>query len=231
MMLWLISAAFVGQVKAPPLPPKIDDNVLAAVVAIQNHSRDGQANGAIVAQSRTGIDVLTVAHLVEKGDKLSVTIYAPGPGGLLQPHLVRWPDVSVGKFLDKNKQDLALLRVDMKGAPKLAVLQLAAPEVVPAAKRFEAYSLACLTAQGAIARPELVLEASKVPQKSKAEFWKVEAKPELGRSGGPLVDAEGRLLGICSGADRNAGYYTHLSEIRSFLEKNGIIYRKETDKK
>src|SRR5436190_1407385 len=100
MMLWLVSAAFVGQAQAPPLPPKIDDNVLATVVAIQNHSRDGQANGVIVAQRRSGIDVLTVSHLLERGDKLSVTVYAPGPGGLLQPHLVRWPDVSVEKPLD-----------------------------------------------------------------------------------------------------------------------------------
>ena len=55
-----------------------------------------------------------------------------------------------------------------------------------------------------------------------AHFWKCQALPVAGRSGGPLLDPDGTLLGICSGGDGKSSYYTHLDEIRRFLRRNGL---------
>jgi hypothetical protein len=55
-----------------------------------------------------------------------------------------------------------------------------------------------------------------------ARFWKCKAMPVGGRSGGPLLDSGGALIGICSGGDGANGYYTHLDEIRRFLKSNGL---------
>lgn len=229
MLLWLMAAALVGQVEAPRKPAKFDDRVRGSVVHIQNHTRDGQANGVIIDQSRSVIYILTVSHLLEKKDQLSVIFFTPGVGGLLQPRVER--RVGLVERLDKNAQDLAVLGVEMQNAPKLPIMPLAAPEVVPGGKPFDAFSLSCIPNQAALARPETVLESLRIAKRDMAEFWKVKDKPESGRSGGPLVDAEGRLIGLCSGADKNAGYFTHVSEIRSFLERKGIIFRTDPEKK
>jgi S1-C subfamily serine protease len=234
MMLGLIASAFLGQAAAPRLPEKIDERVRASVVSIQNHTQIGQANGVIVDQAGGTIYVLTAAHFFDAGNVLSVTTYSPNQIPREKVHRA----VRVEARLDKEVQDLAVLRVEGVNVPNLQVLPLAPVPAKKAIDSFTGFSVAFRERLGPQARAETVLEASsfkKNKMKEAAEFWKVKDEPELGRSGGPLVDQEGRLLGICSGSagkDGNkAGYFTHISEIRRFLRSRGILFETQADAK
>src|SRR5438093_1402336 len=47
----------------------------------------------------------------------------------------------------------------------------------------------------------------------KCNFFEADRPPAVGRSGGPLVDRQGRLIGVCSGTlGGKKGYYVHIAE-------------------
>jgi hypothetical protein len=60
--------------------------------------------------------------------------------------------------------------------------------------------------------------------------WEVVRAPAKGRSGGPLIDQSGRLIGIASGHDGSHGYYVHVDEIRAFLKANALRWLIEDDR-
>ncbi|MFW6171099.1 MAG: hypothetical protein ACODAD_11460, partial [Planctomycetota bacterium] len=59
------------------------------------------------------------------------------------------------------------------------------------------------------------------PQPSR--MWQLWYPCRPGRSGGPMLDTKGRLLGISCGRSGGKGYYAHTSEIREFLREHDII--------
>jgi hypothetical protein len=47
-------------------------------------------------------------------------------------------------------------------------------------------------------------------------------RPVGGMSGGPLLDARGRVIGVCSAAKPDGpGYYAHLDEVLAGLKSQG----------
>jgi hypothetical protein len=52
------------------------------------------------------------------------------------------------------------------------------------------------------------------------QVWELLKEPAGGRSGGPLIEKRGKLIGIGSGRSDGRGYYTHLDEIYRFLKAN-----------
>ena len=61
-------------------------------------------------------------------------------------------------------------------------------------------------------------------KKQPAFFWRTETPPELGRSGGPLLDAQGRVIGIAIAASGQKGFYAHHDEILAALKRNGFSW-------
>jgi hypothetical protein len=61
----------------------------------------------------------------------------------------------------------------------------------------------------------------KKPDGSAAFHWEADKPQAIGRSGGPLVDTQGRVIGICSGTRENKGYYVSIYEIEASLKRNG----------
>jgi trypsin len=62
--------------------------------------------------------------------------------------------------------------------------------------------------------------------------WETAKTPAKGRSGGPLVDRRGYLIGVDSGAGDGKGYYIHIEEVHAFLKRNGLswLYEEKSDK-
>ena len=77
-------------------------------------------------------------------------------------------------------------------------------------------------------RPDIrfdkVLDKKKVhkPDNTEAFYWETAIPQEEGRSGGPMIDARGYVIGIASGTQHKKGYYSHIDEIHSALKQEGF---------
>jgi len=62
-----------------------------------------------------------------------------------------------------------------------------------------------------------------------AFYWEMEKASDRGRSGGPLVDAQGRLIGIITATQQGKSYALHLDEILVTLkrEQHAWLYEKK----
>jgi S1-C subfamily serine protease len=159
--------------------------------------------------------VLTARHLVEGAEALELSFYSartfPKPGPVVR-------DVEV--LASSTEADLALLRATVR-VPLSAGLRLAAE--APAEMPFPALSVGC--SDGLV--PTLLLEsvqsARRVRKPGMNEavlMWELVREPASGRSGGPLLDRQGRLIGMTSGRSSGKGYCIHLDEIRRFLKRH-----------
>ena len=54
--------------------------------------------------------------------------------------------------------------------------------------------------------------------------WEVQSDLAAGRSGGPLVDQGGYLLGVATGTAGGKGYFTYVWVIHRFLDKQGFAW-------
>ena len=61
--------------------------------------------------------------------------------------------------------------------------------------------------------------------------WQTSREPARGRSGGPLLDRRGHLIGVCSGRAGGAGYYTHAERVHDFFKEHGVkwLYEESRD--
>ena len=221
MLSWLVGLAFVGQAPAPApaLAENDESRVRAASVRVRNTTQQTVANGVVIGQSGRTYFVLTVAHGFKEDDKLDVDFF-PAKGDAQAV-----ADAKVVVRTDPFGQDVAVIRVEAKNQLTLEKLRLAPAGALPKPP-FAGFSFACPQIGAADSQAEKILQSKFVQKKPGArdtQFWIVEAAPELGRSGGPLVDAQGQLLGICSGGNDKVGFYTHAGEIRQILEKNRLL--------
>ena len=55
-------------------------------------------------------------------------------------------------------------------------------------------------------------------------LWEVAQANSRGRSGGPLVDKRGHVVGVATGTNENKGYFCHIDAIHGFLRQNGFTF-------
>lgn len=124
--------------------------------------------------------------------------------------VARWPD-----------PDLALVRFPV-GKRELPVLPLAPAWQRPKSFPAPALSVGVGGGEAATARAEQLEAREFVKREGKAAFfWKTKMPSELGRSGGPLLDFRGRVIGIAVAVRDGAGYYAHHDEILAALKRDG----------
>jgi S1-C subfamily serine protease len=185
---------------------------LLATVRVVNEGDQAEGTGVIIHQRETFVYVLTAAHLVGKAEAVQTHIFSSKSYPKPEKVIKRAEVVARAK-----SSDVTLLRFELR--EQVAVAQLCPPESMPKDMDFPALLTACC--QGAPTLVEQVVRGKKRVRKPDASeatlMWQVDGQPPKGRSGGPLIDRQGYVLGVCSGTSGEKGYYVHIDEIRACL--------------
>jgi hypothetical protein len=109
-------------------------------------------------------------------------------------------------------------------------LVLAKPGDRPKRFPFDAMSIGCADGRLPSANNETI-QAKKLGSKTETDvafFWETKTAPKPGRSGGPQLNADGQIIGLCAASKDGLGYYAHLDEIHVALKTtaNDWIWKK-----
>jgi hypothetical protein len=201
-----------------------EDRRWAAVAGCVRVSSGGIA-GAVGSATCIGYKdghayLLTANHVVPKDEGREYEFYTeatyPEPeeavvGGDV---VMRLPDA-----------DVALVKIKVKTPP--ALLTLAGPGERPRHFPFAAVSVGCPAGQTPLTRAENVRgkRLGRRPDGGVAFFWEMAERPIGGMSGGPLLDAKGRVIGICSAAKPDGpGFFVHHDELLAGLKRHGYSW-------
>jgi S1-C subfamily serine protease len=180
----------------------------------------GQATGGtgVAIGSKGGAAfVLTADHAVTGARELEVCFFSRESYPLPAQRFER-----ASVVLHLPAADLALVRVPVGEWP-VPVSKLAAPGRRPKEFPAVALSVGCTGTDAPTCAVESIRAKRLVrrPGNEMAFFWETAAPPQPGRSGGPLIGTDGRVIGLCSAAQDGHGYYVHLDEILAGLKKAG----------
>jgi S1-C subfamily serine protease len=164
--------------------------------------------------------ILTASHLVAGADRLEIAAFSRKSYPRSE-NVYRSAQV-VAQAADIR--DLALVRLATadKG---LGIVPLCSVAATPQGEGFSALAVGCTQGQAPTCAVNKVLGKRKVRQKVGEQagyFWEGNAAGAKGRSGGPLIDKRGYVVGICSGTSDGKSYFTHPDEIHRFLKQHAF---------
>jgi S1-C subfamily serine protease len=193
---------------------------VTATVRVVNVTQKVEGSGAVIGRQGKTVYILTARHLVAGADQLEVTTFSAG--SYPKPTKI-YRNAKVAATSDRLR-DLAL--VELTTDDRLpARLQVCPPLVIPKKRGFPALAVGCTKGAAPTCLVDKVLGKKRVRRKgapATALMWELKKKQAAGRSGGPLVDKRGYLIGVCSGTNKDKGFYCHTAEIHAFLKKNAL---------
>ncbi len=210
LIAWVGSLALCLGAADGGFPADVKAAALGAAVTV------GGGSGVMIHRDGSGIFVLTAYHVVGELDRVTVMVFASAASGT-RDRVYRSAIVVARSKLE----DLALVRVLTRDKLPPPV-PLCPPAAVPRGRGVPVLCVGCEQGEPTCFADEVV-ERDVVRAKKGFEsvrFWEARIDPANGRSGGPLVDVNKRMLGICSGGNNKKGYYVHVDEIHKFLKKN-----------
>jgi hypothetical protein len=227
----LLLLAAPGEIKvadSKDFPAEAQVAAVVATVRVKNAALNAEGSGVIVGRSGPVVYILTAAHNVEKADRLQVSTFSkdsyPRPENVYAAAEVvaRW-----------KEQDVAVLRlVTADAMPGTA--RVCPPRLVPTGKDFPGLTVGCGKTEVLSCLADTVREKKLVRRpgvEGTAVVWELTGAPQEGRSGGPLLDKRGYLLGVCSGGGGGKSYYCHVEVIHRFLKRNALDWLYEEDDK
>jgi S1-C subfamily serine protease len=220
LALLILLPGQIDIVDAPAFSRPLQTSAVAATVRVVNVSTGVEGSGALIAQKDGFAYVLTAQHLAGKGDHLEVSTFSatsyPRP-----EKVYKVAEVVAGT---KGMQDLALVRLTTKDKMP-GILKVCPKAAIPDQKGFEALAVGCNRAGVPTCLVDKVLGGKRVRRGVKggtAYFWELSRAHAAGKSGGPLVDRRGYLLGVLSGTNKGKSYFCHTREIHAFLKQAGL---------
>lgn len=206
---------------------KVRKQATGATVKVANTAGRSEGSGVLIKRFGPHIYVLTAAHLVRKTSKVDVQVHLSGKS--TKPFVAR----SVKVLARSEDADLALLR--FATSEKLpAALAICPRKRGPGKSPFEALSVGWVKERAPAPLVEKVKRKVSLrrPGTTRSIWaWETQRPPAAGRSGGPLLDGRGRVIGIASGHGTRLGYYVHSDEIHTFLKRNGVGWLAEEEER
>jgi S1-C subfamily serine protease len=197
-------------------PEEVRTRAAAATVQVTSADDHEFGSGVAIARDKLHTYFLTAAHILTTAKTVEVKL-ASGKTYLAE-------------VIERSDEtDLAVLR--MPSAEKMPVLlKLAAGGVKP--KSFSSVGWEKGAAPTSLEEKlKEKVRLKKPGEKNSVLCWEIERKPAGGRSGGPLVDETGRVVGVATGHDGTAGYYVHIDEIHAFLQRTGLEWLAEEERR
>lgn len=207
------------------ISPEVRQTTLDATVQVVNESQRSVGSGTIIKNDNGAVYILTARHVVVPGEKIEVRFFSA------KSH-PRAESVHRAEVLayQKGAADLAILRL-RTDKPVPGVLSLCPPEKAPNEKSALVLSCGCngetapSLLDGKATRKLVVLPGAK----EAVSLWEVEEGQQHGRSGGPLVNRQGQVIGVCSGKGDGRGYFCTPDQIRTLLKGGGLSWLGEPD--
>ncbi len=186
-----------------------------AMVAVGTAKEGWLGYGVVFERSSTGFDVLTADHVVDGLKSLMVQAWqGEGIAAKLQPYM------SVTVMHRAPEQDLAWLRV-RTSASDVVPLSISQHNSNTGQTRLD---LSSERAESRIHRHEIdkLVSAKRDGQAQPVAYLRLKNRIEPGLSGGGLVDANGKWIGIASGNSQNQAHYVAPEEIIAFMKAAGL---------
>ena len=194
---------------ADDVPKVVVQLAHAATVRITAHSDDKWTvgSGAFIGQKGAFAYVLTAEHVIDIGE-LTIETFHRDPTGTA---IATKADV----VLRSLSADLAVIRVPISNDLPVP-LKVSSLNRDPAIDR-PAVLLGC--ANGDSPGWMVFHVHSETERSQGAKFWLTQEAPRPGQSGGPLVDADGYLIGVCSASWGDQGLFGSTEEIHALLKR------------
>jgi S1-C subfamily serine protease len=228
LTLLVMVPGVIETVDSPDFPKSSQEAAVTATVRVANVTKGTEGSGAVVGRGGPFVYVLTANHVVEGAERLEVSTFSAR--SYPRPETVS----SAADVLARSAEaDLAVLRLAAPDPPP-GCLRVCPPALVPGAGNVPALGVGC--PEGAPTCVADVVRAKRRVRRPGAEgaasYWETERPVVKGRSGGPLLDRRGYLIGVAGGTNADRGYYSHPEEIHAFLRRNGLkwLYEDAQDK-
>jgi serine protease Do len=200
---FVLAGCFARLAPGEPVAPRPAE-ALSGVVLVLNHRTDGKLGfGAGVVINETGL-VLTSRHVVANAVSLEVMLYDPARAGYVPL------DGGLMRYLEENRASLFAAReVRVDEAQDLSLIQLEGDGSPTAPLRFRNSPVEIGERVFALGHPREAVWSftSGVVSSIRPGAIQHDAAISNGNSGGPLIDEQGRVVGIntnqvVGGADR-----------------------------
>jgi hypothetical protein len=229
LALLLCAPTDIDVLDSKDFPRDAQVRAVTATVRVFNAAKEVGGSGALIGRNGPLVYVLTANHVVDGAKRLEVSTFTadsyPRAAAVYRAAEV---------IAQSAEADLAVLRLTTRDELPGSVL-VCPPARLPEGKEFVALSAGCDRRPAPDCALEDVKGKRRVRRPGAARgvlCWETARAPAMGRSGGPLLDVRGYLIGVDSGAGDGKGYYTHAEEIHTFLRRNGLewLYEEKADK-